>query len=82
MMSKSVSKLEKRKAQLEAQLQAAAARLKDEKRRALARRKIILGAALLSAFEKEKDKEKMERLEAYLLRFVSEKDRDFLQSFK
>ena len=81
-MTKKVSQLEKRAAQLAAQLQAAEARLKEEKRRSDARRKILWGAALLSAFESETDKEKMNRLELYLLRFMSEKDRNFLESFK
>ena len=80
-MSKRVSDLERRTAQLAAQLQAAEASLKDEKRKADARRKIILGAALLTALEKEQDKAKMQRLKAFLLRHVSARDRDFLESF-
>ncbi|WFE75904.1 hypothetical protein [Roseinatronobacter sp. S2] len=81
-MSKRVLDLEKRAEQLRAQYEAAAARLKDEKRRAMTRRKVIMGAALLSAMENDKDKDKVARLEAYLLRYVSAKDLAFLESQK
>lgn len=81
-MANKLSDLEKRAEQLKAQFDNAQSRLKEEKRRRTTRKKIIMGAALLTALEKEQDNEKAERLEAYLLRFVSKKDRAFLESCK
>jgi|GEM_PF-4075557 len=78
-MSSSLEKLQERAAQLAAQLASMEAKLKEEKRRTDARRKILMGAALLSAYEKDPVK-----IRPFVWQLVqselNERDRRFVQS--
>lgn len=76
MTQNKVATLESRAEQLKAQYEAAAARLKEEKRRHDTRCKILWGAAVLKAAEKNPDA--LQKIQTLLARELNEKDRKFV----
>ena len=78
-MSKKLEQLKHRRAQLDAQIRAAAARAKEQERKDRTRSLILLGSALNEFLRR--NPEARTALLARLLPFIAERDRAFVSRF-